>query len=113
MTIFEFILILAVIILIAFILFYYFRGSTGHVAITRPLESRVDEYLDRRLEALMEDYSLVTQARLKRFRAEKESPLMEEEAKVAELKQFEQEMTTTLTNLEKRLDALETELAGS
>ena len=97
---------------LAFFIYYFFRGTAGPVAITRPLESRVDEYLDRRLDLLIDEYSLITQPKVRKFRAEKEKPLTEEEAKVATLKQFEQEMTATMTEMEKRLDVLEKELAG-
>ncbi len=112
MTIIEGILILIIIALIVFFIYYFFRGTKGPVSITRPLESRVDEYLDRRLDLLIDEYSLITQPKLKKFREEKEKTLTEEEVKVATLKQFGQEMSTTMTEMETRLDALEKEFAG-
>ncbi len=112
MTILEGILILIIIALIAFFIYYFFRGTRGPVAITRPLESRVDEYLDRRLDLLIDEYALITQPKVKRFREEKEKTLTEEEVKVATLKQFGQEMTTTMAEMETRLNALEKEFAG-
>ena len=47
MTVLEAILVIIIIALIAFFLYYFFRGSGGQVSISRPMESRVDMYLDR------------------------------------------------------------------
>ena len=112
MTILDFILALIIIGLIVFIIYYFFRGSGGKVSLARPMESRVDEYLDRRFEYLMDEYSLVRQPRMRRFRNEKEPELSGQETKVEALKQFEEELGTQLLDMEKRLDALEKELAG-
>jgi hypothetical protein len=111
-TVFEIILILIILGLIAFVIYYFFRGSAGNVSISRPMESRVDEYMDRRFDAVMEEYSLITKPRLKSYKAEKEVPLARDESRVTALKQFEDDMTSTLTEMETRLDALEKELAG-
>jgi len=70
MTIVEGLLVLILVILIAFVLYYYFRGSTGKLEISRPLESRVDEYLDRRFDLLVEEWSLVRRPEAERFRDE-------------------------------------------
>jgi len=75
MTIVEGLLVLILIILIAFTLYYYFRGSTGKLEISRPLESRVDEYLDRRFDLLIEEWSLVRRLQAEQFRDEK-TPLL-------------------------------------
>jgi hypothetical protein len=109
MTVLEIILVIAIIVLIAFFLYYFFRGSAGPVSISRPMESRVDMYLDRRFDLLMEEYSLITKPKLRKYRAEKEPDLAEEEAKVEALKRFKEDMNATLTDMEKRLDVLEKE----
>ena len=109
MTILEIILVIAVIALIAFFLYYFFRGSAGPVSISRPMESRVDMYLDRRFDLLMEEYSLITKPKLRKYRAEKEPALLEEEGRIEDLKRFKGEMTETLADMEKRLDVLEKE----
>jgi hypothetical protein len=105
----EIILIIVIIALIAFVLYYFFRGSSGPVSISRPMESRVDMYLDRRLDLMMEEYSLITKPKLRRFKAEKDPALQEDEEKVEALAQFREDMTATLTEMEKRLDVLEEE----
>lgn len=109
MTILEIILVIAIVALIAFFLYYFFRGSSGPVSISRPIESRVDMYLDRRFDLLMEEYSLITKPKLKKYRAEKEPALLEEEGKIEGLKRFKEEMAATLSDMEKRLDVLEKE----
>ncbi|MDG6256323.1 MAG: hypothetical protein QCH35_01865 [Methanomicrobiaceae archaeon] len=109
MTILEIILIIAIIALIAFFLYYFFRGSGGRVSISRPMESRVDMYLDRRFDLLMDEYSLITKPKLRAFKAEKDPYLSEEEGKAERLKIFRDEMTATMAEMEKRLDVLEAE----
>jgi hypothetical protein len=103
------ILVIIIIALIAFFFYYFFRGSSGPVSISRPMESRVDMYLDRRFDLLMEEYSLITKPKLSKYRAEKEPSLLDEEGKIEALKQFKEDMTETLTEMEKRLDVLEKE----
>jgi hypothetical protein len=73
------------------------------------MESRVDMYLDRRFDLLMEEYSLITKPKLRKYRAEKEPALLEEEGRIEDLKRFKGEMTETLADMEKRLDVLEKE----
>jgi hypothetical protein len=107
MTALEAFLVFIIIVLIAFLIYYYFRGSSGKVSLTRPMESRVDEYLDRRFELMIEEWSLVPKNRLLSFRAAKDPILTGNEKKVAELKEFRDQMSDNLERLEDRLDALE------
>jgi hypothetical protein len=106
------ILVIIIIALIAFFFYYFFRGAAGPVSIARPMESRVDMYLDRRFDLLMEEYSLITKPKLRKYRAEKEPSLLEEEGKIEALKQFQEDMTATLAEMEKRLDVLEAEFTA-
>jgi hypothetical protein len=110
MTALEAFLVIIIILLIAFLIYYYFRGSSGQVSITRPMESRVDEYLDRRFELMIEEWSLVPKSRLLSFRTAKEPILAGNEEKVAALKNFRDEMNDNLGKLEDRLNALEKQL---
>ncbi len=112
MTGLEIFLILLLIALIAFILYYYFRGSGGHVAITRPMESRVDEYLDRHFERVVDEWSLMDTYQVRSFSSSKEPVLSGDEKKVAALREFEGEMNTTLDSLEERLNVLEKQICG-
>ncbi len=111
MTIATAFLLLIVVGVVLFIIYYLLKGSTGGIAVTRPLESRIDEYLDQRFENLIAEWSLTTRPKLQKFRAEKSPLVTENETKIAELKTFEKKMKATLDNLEERLDALEKELA--
>ncbi len=111
MTAAEVLLLLIILGVILFVLYYLLRGSAGRVVVTRPIESRIDEYLDQRFEDLIAEWSLITKSRLRRFERTKSPVLTEDETKVHELKAFETDMKATLDNLEERLDALEKELA--
>jgi hypothetical protein len=110
MTALEAFLVFIIIVLIAFLIYYYFRGSSGQVSLTRPMESRVDEYLDRRFEMMIEEWSLVPKTRLLSFRNAKEPALAGNEERVAELKNFRDDMNDNLERLEGRLNALEKQL---
>jgi hypothetical protein len=110
MTALEAFLIFIIIVIIAFFIYYYFRGSSGQVSLTKPMESRVDEYLDRRFEMMIEEWSLVPKSRLLSFRSSKEPALADNEEKVAALKNFRDDMNENLERLEGRLDALEKQL---
>ena len=112
MTGLEIALIIILIALVAFILYYYLRGSGGHVAITRPMESRVDEYLDRHFEQIVEEWSLMDRYQVRSFCTNKENTLASGEEKVAALRSFENEMNTTLAGLEERINVLEKQIAG-
>lgn len=111
MTTSEILLIIIVIALIAFILYYYFRGSSGHVSISRPMESRVDEYLDRHFETMVEEWSLMDKYQVWTFRENNDPALKEEETRMNALKEFRNGMNDTLTDLEERLNVLETEIS--
>jgi hypothetical protein len=112
MTVTEALLIILLIIIIGFIIYYYFRGSSGKVQITRPMESRVDEYLDRRFESIIDEWALVNRAKVKKFKADKEGALAADEARMSSLKTFEQEMGTTLAQMEERIENLEKQIPG-
>ena len=106
----EVLLVLIILALICFVVYYFLKGSTGRVVVTRPIESRIDEYLDRRFEDMVSEWSLTTKSKLNRFK-HKETPRLETgEARVEELKKFESDMKITLDNLEERLNVLEKEL---
>jgi hypothetical protein len=105
---------LALILLVGimfFLIYYYFRGAKGNIELRRPMESRVDEYLDRRFESIIEEYSLVRSPRVQGFRQLNEPLLAEDEGRVQALKQAEKELDTTLNELAQRLDALEKQMA--
>jgi hypothetical protein len=110
MTALEAFLVFIIIVLIAFLIYYYFRGSSGQVSITRPMESRVDEYLDRRFEMMIDEWSLIPKSRLLSFRNAKDPILAGNEEKVATLKNFRDDMNESLERMEERLNALEKQL---
>ena len=107
MTVVEALLLILVLALIAFFVYYYFRGTSGKVSITRPMESRVDEYLDRRFEQMVSEWSLMNKYQVRSFKEKKEEILADQENKVEDLKDFEHDMIDTLARLEERLNALE------
>ena len=110
MTPLEAVLIVIIIALILFVIYYYWRGTQGKISLARPVESRVDEYLDRRFEMMIEEWSLVSKGRLQSFRTSRDPVLASNEEKVAALKDFRDEMNENLGRLEDRLNALEKEL---
>ena len=103
----EILLAVLIIVIVAFGLYYFFRGSSGKISLTRPVESRIDEYLDRRFEEMVDEWDLVGRTGLNRFREEKGPVLAADEVKLEDLRNFSQEMNTNLNELEMRLDALE------
>jgi cell division protein FtsB len=107
MTPLEAALIVIIVALLLFVIYYYWRGAKGDVSLARPVESRVDEYLDRRFELMIDEWSLVSRAKLQSFRQSKDQILETNEAKVASLKDFSETMEDGLKKLEDRLDALE------
>jgi Rad3-related DNA helicase len=111
MELLEFIIILVIIGAVACIVYYYLRGSSGKVSLTRPVESRVDEYLDRKFESMVQEWELVTQPKLQRFVEQRENELGQDEARLKEIREFESEMQGSLEKLEARLDAVEKEFA--
>ncbi len=110
MTLIEMIMIAILALLILFLVYYFFRGSTGRISASRPVESRIDEYLDRRFESLIEEWSLVRKPGLQRFQQDRNLALDRDEERIQSLKSFETEMNTTLNELEGRLNALENSL---
>jgi len=107
MTPLEAVLIIIIVAILLFLIYYYWRGAKGEVSLARPVESRVDEYLDRRFELMIDEWSLVSRARLQSFRKSKDQTLEANEAKVASLKTFSDTMEENLKQLETRLDTLE------
>jgi hypothetical protein len=112
MDLLEFIILVLILCVILFLVYYYFRGAKGDVSLARPVESRVDEYLDRRFQSIVEEWQLVSHQRLGKFREERNNELENNEARITELKNYESAMQGTLVSLEVRLDTLEKELAG-
>ena len=105
---------LALILLVGimfFLIYYYFRGAKGNIELRRPMESRVDEYLDRRFESIIEEYSLVRTPQAEGFRKLNDPLLAETEGRAQALKKAEEELTASLDDIDKRLDALEHEMA--
>ena len=60
MTPLEAALIIIVVAILLFFIYYYWKGAKGDISLARPVESRVDEYLDRRFELMIEEWSLVS-----------------------------------------------------
>jgi len=112
MDLFTFILLVIILCAVIFLVYYYFSGQKGDVSLKSPVESRVDEYLDRRFESMVQEWELVSHTRLGKYAEEKEPVLGQEEARLADLKKSQAGMQTTLSSLEARLDTLEKELAG-
>ncbi len=112
MDLLTFILLVLILCVVLFLVYYFFRGAKGEISLASPVESRVDEYLDRRFQSMVDEWELVSGTRLQRFKEEHTQDLAQDEARIAELKQFESGMRTTLSSLEARLDTLEKELAG-
>ena len=97
--------------IIFFLIYYYFRGATGNIELRRPVESRVDEYLDRRFESIIEEYSLVRTPQVQGFRQLNDPLLADDEARVQAIRKADEELSTTLDDLGKRLDSLEQKTA--
>jgi len=111
MDLLTFIILVLILCAVIFLVYYFFRGAKGDLSLARPVESRVDEYLDRRFQSMVEEWQLVSRQRLRNFREEREKDLEQDEARLAELKNYEAGMQTTLSSLEARLDTLEKELS--
>jgi cell shape-determining protein MreC len=107
----EFLVIVIFIAAAFFLIYYYFRGAKGDLSVTRPVESRVDEYLDRRFENLVDEWQLIDQQKLMRFKEQKSKELEQDEARINDLKKFEMDLESSLTKLETRLDGIEKGLA--
>lgn len=107
MTVLEVILAILLIVVIVIALYFYFKGSRGKLSITSPVESRVDEYLDRRFESLATEWALVRTPAVNRFKDQHEPVLDQDEAKISEIQTFEREINNTLSRMEDRIDHLE------
>ncbi|MCX6698946.1 MAG: hypothetical protein NTV68_03305 [Methanomicrobiales archaeon] len=110
MTLLEIILAILVIVVIVIAIYFFFKGKIGKISLTRPVESRIDEYLDRRFESMVTEWALVRTPAVNRFKAQNEPVLGKNEAKVSELQGFEREINNTLSRMEDRLDILEQEI---
>jgi hypothetical protein len=110
MTLLEILLTLLVIALIIIAIYFFFKGAKGKISLTRPVESRVDEYLDRRFESMVTEWALIRTPSVNRFKEEHEPVLGQSEAKVSELQGFEREINNSLSRMEERLDNLEKEI---
>jgi hypothetical protein len=111
MTPLEVLLTILVIVAIIIAIYFFFRGSKGKISLTRPVESRVDEYLDRRFESMVTEWALVRTPAVNRFKEKHEPVLGQNEEKVSELQGFEKEINNSLSRMEERLDNLEKELS--
>jgi hypothetical protein len=111
MDLLTFIILVLIPCAVIFLVYYFFRGQKGDISLARPVESRVDEYLDRRFKSMVEEWELVSHPRLQKFTEQGSRKLEQDEARLAELKNYESGMQTTLASLEARLDTLEKELA--
>jgi hypothetical protein len=113
MTWLEFLVVVLLLGILLFLVYYYFRGSSGKVSLRKPMESRIDEYLDRRFESIIQEYSLVRSAQLQGFKQTNAPLLDDSENRAHALEKAEADLTATLTDLDKRLDALEHEVVGT
>ena len=111
MELLEFIIIVICLCALIFLIYYFIRGAKGNISLARPVESRVDEYLDRRFQSMVEEWQLVSQPKLQQFKEQRYKELEKDEARLAELMKYDSEMQATLVNLETRLDTVEKELA--
>jgi hypothetical protein len=111
MDLLTFIILVLILCAVTFLVYYFFRGAKGDLSLARPVESRVDEYLDRRFQSMMEEWQMVSRQRLQKFKEQRTKDIEQDEARLAELKNYETGMQTTLASLEARLDTLEKELA--
>ena len=111
MELLEFIIIVIILCALIFLIYYFIRGAKGDLSLARPVESRVDEYLDRRFQTMVEEWQLVSHSKVQQFKEQRYKEVENDEARLAELKKYESGMQTTLNNLEARLDTVEKELA--
>ena len=111
MTWLEALVIILLVGILLFLTYYYFKGAKGDISLRRPMESRVDEYLDRRFESIIEEYSLVRTPDVQAFKQLNTPLLAEDEDRAAALKRAEEDLSGMLDDLGKRLEALEHEMA--
>jgi len=89
MTLIEILLIILIVLIVAFILFWFFQGSSAKISMRRPVESRVDEYLDRRFAKLIDEFGVVRRPEVKRFKEERNAVFDADEAQIKDLREFE------------------------
>jgi hypothetical protein len=111
MDLLTFVLLVIILCVVLFLVYYFFRGAQGNISLTRPVESRVDEYLDRRFQSMVEEWELVSHPRLASFKEQSTPEIEQNEDRLSDLKNYESGMQTHLASLEARLDTLEKELA--
>jgi hypothetical protein len=111
MDLLSFILIVFCLCVLIFLIYYFIKGAKGDISLARPVESRVDEYLDRRFQNMVEEWQLVSHPKLQQFKEQHYKEIENDEVRLAELKKYESGMQTTLKTLEARLDTVEKELA--
>ena len=111
MDLLTFVILVIILCVVLFLVYYFFRGARGNISLTRPVESRVDEYLDRRFQSMVEEWELVSHPRLASFKEQRTPEIEQDEARLLDLKNYESGMQTHLESLEARLDTLEKELA--
>jgi hypothetical protein len=111
MDLLTFIILVILLCVVLFLVYYFFRGQKGNISLSRPVESRVDEYLDRRFQSMVDEWELVSRPKLSAFKEQRTPELEQDEARLLDLKNYESGMQTHLTSLEARLDTLEKELA--
>jgi hypothetical protein len=111
MDLLTFIILVLILCAVIFLVYYFFRGAKGDLSLARPVESRVDEYLDRRFQSMVEEWQLVSHPKLQKFKEQRTREIEQNEARLAELKNYEAGMQSTLVSLEARLDTLEKELS--
>jgi len=107
MTPLEAALLVIIVAILLFVIYYYWKGTKGDISLARPAESRVDEYLDRRFELMIDEWALISRARLESFKKSKEGTLTASEQKMDSLWEFRKNMEVNLNQLEERLNALE------
>lgn len=107
----EFLIIVIILGVLLFGIYYFMRGAKGDISLSHPMESRVDEYLDRRFAGIVEEWQLVTRPRLRQFKEQRYAELEQGEKRLDDLNTSTAEMQATLGKLEARLDNLEKELA--
>ena len=110
MDLLTFIILVFILCVVLFIVYYFFRGQKGNISLSRPVESRVDEYLDRRFQSMVDEWELVSRQRIQTWKVQRTPEMEQSEARLSDLKNYESGMQTTLTTLEARIDNLEKEL---
>ena len=111
MDLLTFVILVIILCVVLFLVYYFFWGARGNISLARPVESRVDQYLNRRFQSMVEEWELVSHPRLASFKEQRTPEIEQDEARLLDLKNYESGMQAHLTSLEARLDTLEKELA--